>query len=673
MRLARPTLLFVFGLLSAALRGQSTAPALSQLIPPQGLTAGGAAVNVDLRNYFNVPGVTGQIAQFDTVLGRFNVELRADVAPRHVANFISYISVNAYANSFFHRIDSVDTNPAIGIVQGGGFRSTGGSNIAEIPKFAPVPLEYNLPNARGTIAAARTSDINSATSEFFFNTRDNSTNLNQNNGGGYTVFGRVIGNGMTVVDAIAALQRVNAGGPPFNQLPVRNYAGGDVTSANLVLVNSVSAASVFPTGAGASLISFSTQSSAPGVVQASLSGSTLRLTPGSSTGSATITVRAVDTENNFAEATFTVNVTSTAPAFITQPLAQTVGVGSTLALTASVANAERYQWQRNGVAIPGATSSTLVVNNVTGLNAGSYTVRVENAVGNLTSAPVSVNVVNTTPAEVGRLINLSILTSIRTPGDSFTLGYVVGGAGTSGAKPLVLRAVGPSLITLGVPGTLNDPKIELFAGGTKTGENDNWGGSPTLANAFASVGAFGYSSGLSLDAAALADITTRDNSVRVSASGTGTGAVIAEIYDATPFESISAATPRLLNVSVLKIIDNNSSMTAGFVIRGQTGRTVLVRAIGPGLTAAFGLQGVMPDPQLSLFNSSAAKIAENDNWGGGTAIAATSASVGAFAIANGGSRDAMIVTTLPPGDYTATVSGVGGFGGNVIVEVYEVP
>ncbi|HUR58193.1 MAG TPA: peptidylprolyl isomerase [Opitutaceae bacterium] len=631
-------------------------------------------MTVDLRNYFNVPGVTGQIAQFDTVLGRFNVELRADVAPRHVANFLTYIQVNAYANSFFHRIDSVDpVNSAIGIVQGGGFRVAGGNSVAEVPKFAPVPLEYNLPNARGSLAAARTSDnVNTATSEFFFNVRDNSTNLNQSNGGGYTVFGRVIGNGMTVVDAIAALQRVNAGGPFFTQLPVRNYAGGEVTSANLALVNSVSAASIFPTGAGASLLSFSTQSSAPGVVQASLSGSTLTLTPGGN-GNATITVRAVDTENNFAEATFSVNVTTTAPAFVTQPLPQTVGVGSTLALTATAANAERYQWQRNGVDIPGATSSTLVVNNVTGLNAGSYTVTVGNAVGGLTSAPVNVSVVNTTPTEVGRLINLSILTSIRAPGDSFTLGYVVGGAGTSGAKPLIVRAVGPSLISLGVPGTLNDPKIELFAGGTKTGENDNWGGSPTLANAFASVGAFGYSSALSLDAAALADITTRDNSVRVSANGNGTGAVIAEIYDATPFENISATTPRLLNVSVLKVIDTNSSMTAGFVIRGQTGRTVLVRAIGPGLTAAFGLQGVMPDPQLSLFNSASMKIAENDNWGGSNAIAATGASVGAFAIANGGSRDAMLVMTLPPGDYTATVSGVGGFGGNVIVEVYEVP
>lgn len=60
------------------------------------------------------------------------------------------------------------------------------------------------------------------------------------------------------------------------------------------------------------------------------------------------------------------------------------------------------------------------------------------------------------------------------------MGYVGGGAGTVGAKPLVNRAAGPSLGALGVPGTISDPKLELFAGATKTDENDNWGGPGNL-------------------------------------------------------------------------------------------------------------------------------------------------------------------------------------------------
>src|SRR5687767_9379624 len=97
------------------LRAQSTVPTLSQTIPTQSLAPGGSAVTVDLRNYFSVPGVTGQIVQFDTVLGRFNVELRADAAPRHVTNFLAYVRSGAYANSFFHRSASFD-NSSVSIV-----------------------------------------------------------------------------------------------------------------------------------------------------------------------------------------------------------------------------------------------------------------------------------------------------------------------------------------------------------------------------------------------------------------------------------------------------------------------------------------------------------------------------------------------------------------------------
>ncbi|MDO8543685.1 MAG: DVUA0089 family protein [Opitutaceae bacterium] len=126
-----------------------------------------------------------------------------------------------------------------------------------------------------------------------------------------------------------------------------------------------------------------------------------------------------------------------------------------------------------------------------------------------------------------------------------------------------------------------------------------------------------------------------------------------------------------MNVSVRKQIDAGGTLTAGFVIAGATSRTVLIRAIGPGL-AAFGLTGVMADPQLALF-SGAVRITGNDNWGGDTQITAAGTAVGAFAIANTASRDAMLITTLAPGSYTVEVSGVGGSAGETLVEIYEVP
>jgi len=268
----------------------------------------------------------------------------------------------------------------------------------------------------------------------------------------------------------------------------------------------------------------------------------------------------------------------------------------------------------------------------------------------------------------GRLANLSILTGLNEPGDEFTLGYVVGGDGTSGAKPILIRAAGPSLAQLGVSAPVGDPRLELFSGGAKTGENDNWGGTAALANAFSSVGAFGYASASSLDAAVLTSVAAGNNTVRVAANGTGT--VIAELYDSTPTAAFAGGTPRLVNVSVLKHI--GSGLTAGFVIGGSTGKTVLVRAIGPTIGAApFNVAGAITDPQLTLF-SGTTPITSNDNWGGTPALAAAFSQVGAFALPPA-SRDAALVATLQPGSYTVQVTGTGNTTGVAIVEVYEVP
>ena len=119
-------------LASIPLRAQSTVPTLSQAIPGQTLSPGGASVTVDVRNHFIVPGVVGtQFARFDTVLGAFGVELRNDVAPRHVANFLAYAQANAYTNTFIHRSYSFD-NAAVSIVQGGGYRAP--LPVSDIPR-----------------------------------------------------------------------------------------------------------------------------------------------------------------------------------------------------------------------------------------------------------------------------------------------------------------------------------------------------------------------------------------------------------------------------------------------------------------------------------------------------------------------------------------------------------
>jgi autotransporter-associated beta strand protein len=369
---------------------------------------------------------------------------------------------------------------------------------------------------------------------------------------------------------------------------------------------------------------------------------------------------------NATTGTLTVVASTAAPPTITtQPRAQTIssGAGVTLTVAAGGTGPFTYQWRKDGAVIPGATRSTYTIAATQRSDAGNYTVVVTNAVNSITSIPIALSIASS------RLINLSILTSIDSAGDSFTLGFVVGGGGTSGSKPLVIRAAGPSLGALGISGTLSDPRFELFAGATKVSENDNWGGSATDANAMSAVGAFAYMGPTSRDAAVVLPVASGDNSVKVSGVGSGTGAVIAEIYDATPAAIFTGTTPRLVNVSVLKEL--GAGFTVGFVVGGGGTRNVLVRAIGPTLGIAFGVGGAVSDPHLTLYSGQTA-VASNDNWGGGATLASAFSSVGAFALP-AGSRDAAVAASLNPGNYTVQVSGVSSATGLILVEIYELP
>ncbi len=386
-------------------------------------------------------------------------------------------------------------------------------------------------------------------------------------------------------------------------------------------------------------------------------------------GLAASTTAIVAVGDSGAHLAFELGDTGTPPTIAAQPVARSGIPGETIRFSVSAQNASGavYQWQKDGVPLPGANSPVLTLPAVTLAQAGSYTVKITSSAGSVTSTPAAL--LFAAPSNPGRLINLSILTSVDPAPDSFTMGYVVGGAGTVGAKPLVIRAAGPSLGALGVPGTLDDPKLETFAGSVSTGINDNWGGSATLTAALAAVGAFPYSGPASKDAAVTASITSRDNSVVVSSAGPGAGTVIAELYDATPTPAFTVTTPRLINVSVRKHL--GTGVTMGFVLGGSAATKVLVRAIGPTL-GAFGVPGTVADPQLTLFNDKSAKIGENNDWGGTAELTAAFNSVGAFALpAN--SKDAAVLVTLQPGLYSVQVSGVNSTTGVAIVEVYEVP
>jgi len=372
-------------------------------------------------------------------------------------------------------------------------------------------------------------------------------------------------------------------------------------------------------------------------------------------------------------ALLSVTPAAVAPAMIQQPAPVVAVVGSTVVFSAAATGtpAPSFQWQHGNVDLPGENGPMLVLTQTSASTAGTYRVVVNNAWGSTTSNVAALTF--STAASPSRLSNLSILTALAS-GESMTLGTVLGGSGTAGTKALLTRAVGPSLSQLGVAGVLPDPQLTLVAGATNitVATNNDWNGDAGLNSAFARVGAFAYASLASKDAAIFSDaLAAGSYTVQVSDTGAGVGTVIAELYDSTPSGTFTSGTPRLINVSVLKQIASGSTLTAGFVVGGNTAKTVLVRAIGPGL-AQFGVNGAMSDPKLALFDGAAVKIAENDNWGGDPKFTAVGNSVGAFAITTLDSKDAMILVTVAPGNYSAQVSGTGS-GGVGLVEVYEVP
>jgi peptidyl-prolyl cis-trans isomerase A (cyclophilin A) len=146
----------------------------------------------------------------DTSEGRIVIELAPQQAPKTVDNFLGYVKAGHYDGTVFHRVI-----PTF-MIQGGGFSA----DMSERATRAPIPLESQsgLKNERGSVAMARRSDPNSATSQFFINVVDN-PRLDYPNpdGNGYAVFGKVV-EGMDVVDRIKAVPTGARG--PHQNVPV---------------------------------------------------------------------------------------------------------------------------------------------------------------------------------------------------------------------------------------------------------------------------------------------------------------------------------------------------------------------------------------------------------------------------------------------------------------------
>lgn len=347
------------------------------------------------------------------------------------------------------------------------------------------------------------------------------------------------------------------------------------------------------------------------------------------------------------------------PTLSAQPanISQAVGTAASLSVVAS--GSPTFQWRKNGTNIPGATAATLAFASLAAADTASYDVVVTNTAGTVTSNAATVVVATPLTAV---LRNLSVRTTLSANQILF-VGVNMSGAG----KDVLVRAAGPSLGALGVPGTMVDPRLAVFTTASppvQIAQNDNWLGNAAVDAAIRALGAFPFVSTASLDAALVTNIV---GGRTVQVSGSTAGNVIVEAYDAGP-----GNTARFTSIAARNFVGTGGDiLIAGFTIDGTGSKNLLIRAAGPSL-GALGVPGTLVDPKLEIFTATAVpvKVAENDNFAG--AVDTLARTLGGFGFVPG-ARDAAILVSLPAGGYTVQVSGLNNGTGEAIIEVYEVP
>ncbi len=259
---------------------------------------------------------------------------------------------------------------------------------------------------------------------------------------------------------------------------------------------------------------------------------------------------------------------------------------------------------------------------------------------------------------LGRISNFSARAVAGSGAQTLTVGFAVAGGGNT----YLLRGIGPTLASFGVPGALADPWLHLHSSATRLMSNNNWGGAFIAPR----VGAFALPAD-SLDAAILAALDGGSYTMQIGTGGSPGGIALAEIYDTR------TTSARLTNLSArAQVGTGDAALWCGFAISGTAPRTLLLRAIGPSL-AAFNVNGALGNPKLEIFEAGQlAPCAVNDNAGSADLLRSAAAQSGAFPLPPE-SLDAAMLLALPPGTYTARVSGVGDTMGIALFEMYDEP
>jgi hypothetical protein len=243
-------------------------------------------------------------------------------------------------------------------------------------------------------------------------------------------------------------------------------------------------------------------------------------------------------------------------------------------------------------------------------------------------------------------------------------GFIING---SGPRHVLLRAIGPSLTQLGVPDALADPVMELQGPATFNPiTNNNWRDDPLQESA---IIATGIPPTNNFESAIDAMLAPGAYTAIVRGNNNTSGVALVEVYD------LSEAVPgKLANISTRALVGTgNNIVIAGFILGGDPSQAgadkIIVRGIGPSLTA-LGVPNALPDPKLELRDSNGALLVLNNDWQDDpTGI--TIIELIAAGLAPSNPLESAIVAVLPPGLYTALLSGLNNGTGVGLVEVYD--
>jgi len=254
-----------------------------------------------------------------------------------------------------------------------------------------------------------------------------------------------------------------------------------------------------------------------------------------------------------------------------------------------------------------------------------------------------------------QLLNISTRLRVQTGENVLIGGFIITGMDF---KKVLIRGIGPSLSTLN--GALADPALELFQGNTLLASNDNWKDAQQ-----AEIEATGLAPSNDLESAIVRTLAPGAYTAVVQGRNGSTGVGLVEVYDVN-----QAALSELANISTRGFVEAGENVMIGGVIVSPVGGgdvTVVLRAIGPTL-GNFGIGGALQDPTLDLVNSEGAVLRSNNNWKDSQQI-----EIEAYGLQLADDRESALVQTVPPGNYTAIVRGVGNTNGVALVEAYHIP